>query len=231
MGMTSVDLGLRVIPNKNLPDTWDYQQSVNKVKSLILSFKNVTNEMLHELWVARWNLSDRGSRPNRDDSQNWTGYLSEIGLPSTTAHRWLTQYVPEEKRKKTPEEIADHRRRIEEANEAIKKAQSTQGNTEVRQRLHEAAKAKGESIDIDETFSKLDGIIGDLADREAEKTRFREKIKMTGDNQKDPFFDVLAEYLSSLSDNQTMEACHNIIKYCKRVVNNLHVMGANGESE
>ncbi len=221
MGMTSVDLGLRVIPNKNLPDTWDYQQSVNKVKSLILSFTNATIEMLHELWVAREMLSRTRPGANVSDETlpTWGQYIEATGLPRPTAHRWLSQYDPEERRKKTPEEIANQKRLIEEANERIKESQ-------------QSSEPEGkERINIGETMSKLGNIMGELADKEAEKATMREKIRMTGDNQQDGFFDVLAEYLSSLSDNQTMEACHNIIKYCKRVVNNLHVMGANGESE
>ena len=224
MGMTSVDLGLRVIPNKNLPDTWSYQKSVERVRGLILSFKVVSKEMLHELWVAREMLDARGGdRKSEDWKSNvpigtFGQYLEDVGLARTTAHRWLSQYIPEERRKKTPEEIADQRRRIDEANKRIGEAQES------------PEPERKERVNIDETFSKLDGIMGELADREAEKTRFREKIKMTGDNQRDPFFDVLEEYLSSLSDNQKMEACHNIIKYCKRVVNSLHVVAAKGES-
>ena len=45
-------------------------------------------ELLRELYLARVNLSDRGSR----NQVGWRQYLNDVGLASSTVDRWLAKY-------------------------------------------------------------------------------------------------------------------------------------------
>ena len=50
----------------NLPDIenvgWNYDQSVQKMRQLVVRWKTLSLEVIRELYLARMNLSDRGSR-------------------------------------------------------------------------------------------------------------------------------------------------------------------------
>ena len=53
-------------PLVNLPDLeqveWHYDQSVQKMRQLVVKWKTLSLELLRELYLARMNLSDRASR-------------------------------------------------------------------------------------------------------------------------------------------------------------------------
>ena len=53
-------------PLTNLPDLenveWNYDQSVQKMRQLVVRWKTLSLEMIRELYLARMNLSDRASR-------------------------------------------------------------------------------------------------------------------------------------------------------------------------
>ena len=73
-----------------LPDDWDYNISVERTKTFFYKWKNLTNDILEELWVARENLSIVGR--NWDKSPNkktWSDYCEEIGSERRTVNRWL----------------------------------------------------------------------------------------------------------------------------------------------
>ena len=74
--------------------TWDYDQSVAEMRPIVKQFGEDKIKLYGKLYEARKALSNRGSRPDWDDSQNWRGYLIEIGLAKSTAHRWLEKYDP-----------------------------------------------------------------------------------------------------------------------------------------
>jgi len=74
---------------------WNYENSVVKMRPLVARWKNITVEMLDELWKAREALS----RTRKGNVQNRTlptflEYLEEIGLCRMTAHDWLAHYDP-----------------------------------------------------------------------------------------------------------------------------------------
>ena len=81
--------------NPQLPTEWNYNKSVQKVQGLVIRWKNISVEILRELYVARQMLSKQGSRndlsPN-GEKLGWTHYLNDVGLPHETARRWLKQY-------------------------------------------------------------------------------------------------------------------------------------------
>ena len=53
-------------PLVTLPDLenveWNYDQSVQKMRQLVVRWKTLSLEMIRELYLARMNLSDRASR-------------------------------------------------------------------------------------------------------------------------------------------------------------------------
>ena len=72
---------------------WDYDSSVAKVKVLVYKWKNVTQEIIDELRIARDNLSDSGRRTDlvANDTRlpTWQDYCKAIGIDRKTVHRWL----------------------------------------------------------------------------------------------------------------------------------------------
>jgi len=95
--------------------TWDYGRSVSEVKTLVLKWSTLTVDLVDKLYKAREALSNRGSRPDIDDSQNWSGYCKDIGLPRSTAHTWLERYIPEEHKLLTVEELETKKQQEERA--------------------------------------------------------------------------------------------------------------------
>jgi hypothetical protein len=81
-------------------------------------------------------------------------------------------------------------------------------------------KAFNDRIKKNETSGDTETLLneaGKLIDALSEKDRLLSKMRMTGDNAKEPIYDALLEYLLSLTDNTRLEACHNIIKFCKGI--------------
>jgi DNA modification methylase len=81
-----------------LPDEWNYDESVTKMKRLIYKWTNLTRDVANELWIARENLSAQGKRTDLDANASkltWSSYCKEIGLDYTTANRWLNRWFPE----------------------------------------------------------------------------------------------------------------------------------------
>ena len=69
---------------------WDYDQSVEKMRKLVVRWKNLSLEIIQELYLARLKLSNQDRRSDLKSSQNqqltWTQYLNDIGLARTTVH-------------------------------------------------------------------------------------------------------------------------------------------------
>lgn len=45
-----------------VPDNWNYDESVKKTKQILYRWKNLTAELANELWVAREKLRAQGRR-------------------------------------------------------------------------------------------------------------------------------------------------------------------------
>ena len=94
---------------------WNYEQSVEKVRPMVMNWRNLTVEIVEELYLARKELSSKGSNlsnsPNVTDV-TWILYLDEVGLNRMTVHRWLERYEPTENRLMEPEEV-EQRKQIE----------------------------------------------------------------------------------------------------------------------
>ena len=61
-------------PLVNLPDLenveWNYDQSVQKMRQLVVSWKTLSLELLRELYLTRMNLSNPGRRSDLNLSTN-----------------------------------------------------------------------------------------------------------------------------------------------------------------
>lgn len=92
-----------------LPINWDYDKSVKKVSGMLVSWRNITGDILMELWVARELLSKDGvySRDNCPTSKTWNDYCLETGLAKRTANRWLSRWTTKEEDKNPPPLVID----------------------------------------------------------------------------------------------------------------------------
>jgi len=81
-----------------IPQEWSYENSVLKMRGLVLSWKNISIEILSELYIAREKLSSQGVRNDLDPNGSklgWEHYLNDVGLSKETVRRWLSKYNPE----------------------------------------------------------------------------------------------------------------------------------------
>ncbi len=111
------------IQNRTLPEKWDYDESVEKVKGLINKWKDMTIEWLDEVWQAHDVLDGRDGRnlpslnlKNFKFKQKTFGqYCNAIGITHATALNWLKKYDPILKIIKTEE----HRELLDSENRNI----------------------------------------------------------------------------------------------------------------
>jgi hypothetical protein len=83
-----------------VPEDWDYDYSVTRMRGLVLQWKNISIEILEELYIAKQKLSAQGARNDLDSNGSklgWEHYLNEVGLSKETVRRWLSKYNPETK--------------------------------------------------------------------------------------------------------------------------------------
>lgn len=96
-------------------ESWDYTASVERVKPMVVRWRNLTVELVDELYRAREALDGRGRTAHGKvevPNGTFTDYLNDVGLAYRTVHRWLERYVPEERKLLTPEEL-EERKQIE----------------------------------------------------------------------------------------------------------------------
>jgi hypothetical protein len=83
-----------------IPKDWNYRKSVTKMKRLVLNWKSISIEILHELYIAKTKLVAQGVRNDLDPNGvklGWENYLRDIGLSKETVRRWLNRYNPDTK--------------------------------------------------------------------------------------------------------------------------------------
>lgn len=79
-----------------MPEVWDYNESVARVKVLIYRWRNLTMELATELWVARGKLSLPGRRVDLETKVSrlptWGEYCREAcGIHYVVVNRWLAR--------------------------------------------------------------------------------------------------------------------------------------------
>lgn len=74
-----------------IPEDWDFEDSVAKTKQLVYRWKNLTLEMVTELYIAREKLSKEGKPviTGTNIPVTWGQYCEDVGLEKRTANRWL----------------------------------------------------------------------------------------------------------------------------------------------
>jgi hypothetical protein len=79
-----------------VPDNWNYEESVAKVRQLIYRWKNLTIELAAEFWIARevlstpaWNKKSDGTKV---PSHTWADYCQDIGSSKRVVNRWLKRF-------------------------------------------------------------------------------------------------------------------------------------------
>ena len=83
-----------------IPKDWNYKKSVTKMRKLVVSWKNISVEILQELHIAKTKLLSQGVRNDLDPNGvklGWENYLRDTGLSKETVRRWLSRYNPETK--------------------------------------------------------------------------------------------------------------------------------------
>ena len=120
--MSKTNLELRLI-DRELPQTWDYNEELKKAQKLARRWATGSKEFLQTLWTAREVLSQKWTkRKDRKNGPNdpflnwnippdttWTMFLEQVGIARRTATRWLADFDPEtgERKPKTPAVVDD----------------------------------------------------------------------------------------------------------------------------
>lgn len=89
---------VQIDASPHLPEKWDYDSSVRKVKTAIYKWKNLTVEVAEDLWVAREKLAVKPEDRERDTTgtfvpvdATWKSYCRDIGSEKRTVNRWLAR--------------------------------------------------------------------------------------------------------------------------------------------
>jgi len=89
------------IEQPQIPEDWNYDESVKKVKGFIYKWKNLTIEIAQELRIAREKLKAQGRRTDLETKisklPTWTQYCQDIGSSKEVVNRWLKQFFPTQK--------------------------------------------------------------------------------------------------------------------------------------
>jgi|TARA_R100000501_G_C2607462_1_gene102825 site-specific DNA-cytosine methylase len=83
-----------------IPKDWDYDESVKTVKTFVYKWKNLTTDIISELYVAREKLSEQerssvGTFVPMD--KTWSNYCVDIDTSRQVVNRWLDKYFPQVK--------------------------------------------------------------------------------------------------------------------------------------
>lgn len=79
----------------NLPIYWEYGNSIKFVSENIFKWKNITEDIAKELWIAREILRSQGKRTDLTSDQliqSWSEYCEEIGSSRGVVNKWLKQW-------------------------------------------------------------------------------------------------------------------------------------------
>jgi hypothetical protein len=206
---SSVELELTISANKTLPESWDYDRSVTKVKSLVTSFKTVSSDMLHELWVAREKLNSQGTRTDLTSgqlSQGWDKYCFDVGIIKRTANRWLEQYDPVEKKK-------------------IEKPTPTPEQIKAKAEWKEKVSMWEKEDNPKPSNMNYDDLIAE-ADLHLQNAEERKEFSMNNETEtlaQDNVMNHIDRYLNAFEDkSRRLEAVQNLIKRLRRIATQLH---------
>lgn len=78
-----------------IPDDWDYYESVTQVRTFVYKWKNLTVKLANELWIARELLSAQGQRTDLTSgvsARSWSEYCEDIGTSRRRVNEWLVRW-------------------------------------------------------------------------------------------------------------------------------------------
>jgi hypothetical protein len=106
--------------------------------------------------------------------------------------------------------------------ERIKRAQKDQQEEWKRKNEEKIKEADARSASSKINFDELNLLTGAIVKNLEKRQTFKESIRISHEGKDDPFVDAIMDYLETLADNsRRIEACHNIIKVCKGIANQL----------
>lgn len=82
--------------DKTLSSNWDYWDSVKKVRGLYLRWSSVSSEMLRELYIAKYAITNgftRTSGKTKEGELSWSKYVSEAFPDGLISKRTLDSYL------------------------------------------------------------------------------------------------------------------------------------------
>lgn len=99
-----LSLGMQPVPhsiNKEMRENWDYNESIKTVRHLFHSYRTVSEELLWELWWAKYNLTDGFTRTAgraKAGERTWNTYITacfmDNGGPSKRAvDTWIDAFI------------------------------------------------------------------------------------------------------------------------------------------
>lgn len=77
-----------------IPDTWNYKEALESIKSRLLSWRSATQPMMDELWRVRTILKDKKLKRKFgiQESVNWTQFCEHIGTTRQVINQWLRNW-------------------------------------------------------------------------------------------------------------------------------------------
>jgi DNA repair exonuclease SbcCD ATPase subunit len=184
----------------NYQKVFEYSLKLLNVSNLSEAYKLIENE---EEQKKRKEFQEQSKRI---DEYKRTGKKPDGWNDKTDYYRLKKEREDEEYRKRK-QELFDQK-------EEQRKQRKRKIEEEKKKENDEYEKHKQETQEVLEGLTKLQLAI-------EEKDRLFKKMNLTGDNSKEPIYDALLEYLLGLNENVRLEACHNIIKFCKTMANEL----------
>lgn len=210
-------------------NNWNYEESVNKIKPIVLKWKTLTLEIIKEIWIAKGKLINQGFRSDLTSSNNgrsWETYCKDIGISKQTGYNWLERYYPEENRLLTFSELKQKKQIEHEKNKQTNNDSRKVNMQNVHERIKDIKKDKEwqelkaeafQDIKQETNYSDMESLLNNEFLKEKEKEQFRNKIN-EGNKYQSTFFDIIDKYLLELkTDSERLEAINNIIKYCKKI--------------
>lgn len=92
--MSDLVIAQKVSPPE-IPENWDYQESVEKVQGQIYKIRFMTGETVGEIWIANQILDGRGGDrkssnwKSKVENSTFDNYCEDIGITKWTAYNWF----------------------------------------------------------------------------------------------------------------------------------------------
>jgi hypothetical protein len=184
--------------NTNIPRSTAYQY---------MSLYNYRNQVAaaENLQEAYKQIEDLEAQKKQTETQKAHQRIAEYKKTGVKPEGWR-QHTDDKLVKEDQERDKRINDRFEEAKQRESERQQEQQRTET------------ERDQTAQDIELLSRHFANEAETVKKRTEFKEKIRLSADGMNDPFQDAILDYLEGLeNDSRRIEACHNIIKICKRI--------------